>query len=215
MSEAIWKKVGVDIQTALATALPISAISKAAQAVVSYAGIDPVAGDYIMLKDIVGMDQVNHMVVRALSVDATANTFVCEGLDSTLFDTFISGNAQAITFAQSMSTMMDISGSGGDPKYTPTTTIHSDLDTEAPAGFNAVKFTGKSYFKPDNAALLALRAAARSKTPLAIRFRFANGTKVAFYANIGASLSPSGSAGAAVDTPISFSALCIPESWAT
>lgn len=217
MSEAIWKKVGVDIQTALAAALAISAISKASQAVVSYAATasDPAAGDYVLLKDIVGMDQVNNMVVRVLSADANANTFVCEGLDSTLFDTFVSGNMQIITFGQSMSTVMDISGSGGDPKFTPTTTIHSDLDTEASAGFNAVKFTGKSFFKPDNAALIALRAATRSKTPLAIRFRFANGTKVAFYANVAVSMVPGGSAGAAVDTPVVFGALNVPESWAT
>lgn len=215
MSQAVWKKVGIDIETAKATALPISAISKASQAVVSYTGTDPVPGDYIRLTDIVGMSQVSNMIVRALSVDGTANTFVCEGLDSTLFDTFVSGNAEVLTFGQSMSTARDVSPSGGEPHYADTTTIHDETDTQIPVGFSAIKFDVKSLFSPADSALLALRAASRAKTPLAIKFRFANGAKIAFNSYIAAPLNPAGSSGQAVETPISFNVIGTPNTWAS
>lgn len=215
MTITVWKKVGIDIQSAKAAALPISAITKASQAVVSYTGTDPAPGDYLLLSSIIGMTQVDNMVVRALSVDTGANTFVCEGLDSTLFDTFLSGNAEVLTFGQSMSTALDISPSGGDPKYADTTTIHSEIDTQIPVGFSAVKFDVKSLFDPADTALLALRAASRAKTPLAIKFRFANGSKMAFNSYIAAALTPSGSNGGVVQTPISFDAEGFPNVWST
>lgn len=217
MSEApVWAKVGVDIQSALAASLTVSGISKANGAVLSYAAgdTDPSNGDYFLI-EAVGMSQINNMVVRVSAVDAAANTFVCEGLDSTNFDTFVSATAKKITFGKSFSTMLDLSMSGGEVKYTDDTDMHSEMDSEVPVGFTALKATSNNRFVPNDAALLECQSASRAKSPRAILVRFANGAKVAGYVSVGASLAPTGSKGSTVQTPVAFSFKGFPSAWAS
>lgn len=216
MDAAVWAKVGVDIQTALAASLTVSGISKANPAVLSYAvgDTDPSNGDYFLIKSS-GMGQVNNMVVRVANVNTTANTFECDGLDSTLFDTFVSATAEKITFGKSFATMMDITVSGGEVKMGDNSDLHSDQDVEIPVGFTALKFASNNRFIPTDVALLEAQAASRSKTTRCILFRFSNGTKIAVNANIGAPLTPAGAKGAVVQTPVTFGALGFPASWAS
>jgi hypothetical protein len=217
MSDATWSNVGVDIQSAaLGTSLTVSGISKAAAAVVSYAAgdTDPANGDY-MLIEATGMRQINNMVVRVSAVDAVNNTFACEGLDSTDFDTFVSATCKPITFGKSFSTLIDITMSGGEAKYGDNSDMHSDMDKEIPVGFSALKITSNSRFTPSDAALLECLDASRSQTPRAIKIRYANGSKFAAYCFVGASMAPGGSKGSVVTTPLAFSAQGFPSSWAT
>lgn len=213
---SVWAKVGVDIQSALAASLTVSGISKAAAAVVSYAAgdTDPANGDYFLI-EASGMSQINNMVVRVSAVDITANTFACEGLDSTNFDTFVSATAKKITFGKSFATMMDFSVSGGDAKYADNSDLHSEMDSEVQVGFSVLKATSNNRFEPSDAALLEAQSASRAKTPRAVLIRFANGAKVAGYVNVGASLAPTGSKGAIVQTPVSFSFKGFPSAWAS
>ena len=94
-------------------------------------------------------------------------------------------------------------------------TKESTPEVQIPVGFSPVNFAIKSRFDPSDAALLALRAASRAKTPLAIKFRFANGSKMAFNSYIAAPLTPAGSSGNVVETPISFASMGIPSVWAS
>lgn len=216
MTTTVWSKVGVDIQTALAASLTVSGISKANPAVLTYAigDTDPTNGDYFLI-EATGMGQINNMVVRVAAVDPTSNTFECEGLDSTLFDTFLTATAKKITFGKSFSTMLDISASGGEPKFADNTDIHDDMDSEIPVGFSALKFSANNRFDPADTALLEAQGASRAKTTRCVLFRFSNGSKVGINAYISASLAPTGSKGAVVQTPVAFSALGFPSSWAT
>lgn len=212
----VWAKVGVDIQSVLGTSLTVSGISKAAAAVVSYAAgdTDPANGDYFLI-EAAGMSQINNMVVRVSAVDPTANTFACEGLDSTNFDTFVSATAKPITYGKSFSTMLDFSMSGGEAKYADDTDVHSEMDTEIPVGFTALKATSNNRFMPTDAALLECQSASRAKSPRAVLIRFANGSKVAGYAYVSAPLVPTGSKGGTVQTPLSFSFRGLPSAWAS
>lgn len=216
MNTPVWSKVGVDIQSALATSLTVSAISKANPAVLSYAAgdTDPANGDYFLI-EAVGMSQINNMVVRVSAVDTTANTFACEGLDSTNFDTFVSATAKKITFGKSFATMLDLTPSGGDAKYADDTDMHSEMDTEVPAGFSVLKFASNNRFAPSDVALLEAQSASRSKTTRCILFRFANGSKIAFNAYVSAPMTPAGSKGQVVQTPVSFSVRGFPSAWAS
>lgn len=216
MSTPVWAKVGVDIQSALAASLTVSGISKAAAAVLSYAAgdTDPANGDYFLI-EAVGMSQINNMVVRVSAVDPTANTFACEGLDSTNFDTFVSATAKKITFGKSFATMMDFSMSGGDAKYSDDSDIHSEMDSEVQVGFSVLKATSNNRFMPTDAALLEAQSASRAKAPRAVLIRFANGSKVAGYVNVSAPLVPTGSKGAIVQTPLAFSFKGFPSAWAS
>lgn len=216
MAGAVWSKVGVDIQSALAASLTVSGISKATPAVLSYAAgdTDPANGDPFLIES-VGMGQINHMVVRVANVNPTANTFECDGLDSTNFDTFVSATAKKVTFGKSFTTMMDISSSGGDAKYADNSDLHSEMDKEIPAGFSALKFSSNNRFEPSDIALLEAQSASRSNTTRCIQFRFSNGAKIAFNAYISAPLIPAGNKGGPVQTPVAFSALGFPSSWAS
>lgn len=213
---AVWNKVGVDIQTALGTSLTVSAISKANPAVLSYdtGDTDPANGDYILI-EAVGMNQINNMVVRVANVNTTANTFECEGLDSTSFDTFVSATAKKITFGKSFSTMLDLQSSGGDAKFADDSDMHNEMDTEIPAGYSVLKFTSNNRFIPTDTALLECQSAARSKTPRCILVKFSNGSKVAFNSNVAASMAPNGNKGETVKTPVSFSVRGFPSAWAS
>ena len=58
--------------------------------------------------------QVNDRIFRIAGVNTTAKTFELEGEDTTLYDTFISGSYQIITFGASFQTVQTVSPSGGD-----------------------------------------------------------------------------------------------------
>lgn len=216
MNTPVWAKVGVDIQSVLGTSLTVSAISKANPAVLTYGAgdADPANGDYFLI-EASGMTQINNMVVRVANVNAVANTFECEGLDSTSFDTLNSATAKPITFGKSFSTLLDFTMSGGEVKYTDDTDIHDEMDVEIPVGFTALKATSNSRFLPTDTALLECQSASRAKLPRAILIKFSNGAKVAGYASVGAPLVPTGSKGGTVQTPLSFSFKGFPSAWAS
>src|SRR6185369_2575360 len=126
-----WSNVAVAMQSALATALTVTAITKANPGVVTYTGTDPANGDYVLLT-IQGMFQVNNKVVRVANVNTGGNTFEMEGIDSTSYDTFSSGTAEVITFGTSITTATSMNGSGGDFEFIDTTTIHANQRSNIP-----------------------------------------------------------------------------------
>ena len=71
MAAKKWSKVQVAIQSALAAAISITAITKANPGVATYSGADPVNGDYAILK-VQGMHQLNKKVVRFANVNGAA-----------------------------------------------------------------------------------------------------------------------------------------------
>lgn len=197
----LWSKVGVDVQSALATAVVLTAITKASPAVASSVAHGYVDGDLLLLR-ISGMRQVDYRVVRV--DNKTADTFELEGVDATGYDTFISGTAQKITFGTTAATLQDINGSGGDAEAILIKTIHDDQDFELPGNRSPLVFSFGSLWDPGDAALIALNAFDNSKTVCAIAFRFANGAKLYFAAFPSASLAPNGQAGGPVTSPVTL-----------
>lgn len=86
----VWKNVAVSMQSAIAAAKTITSITKANPGVVTATAHGFENGDIIYL-DIQGMHQVNEKAVRVAG--KTTDTFQLEGVDTTLFDTFVSGSA--------------------------------------------------------------------------------------------------------------------------
>lgn len=201
MDLQVWSDVQVNVQSALATALTVSAITKANPGVVSYTGTDPSNGD-IMLIRANGMTQADYLVVRVAAVDTSGNTFQMEGVDTTDFDTFTSGTASKITFGTSASTLTDVNASGGEAEDITIRTIHNSQDKSVPGNFTPLVYAFGSYWDPADAALIALKAFGRAKTVVAMKFEFATGVKVYFAGVPSANLAPQGSAGAAVTTPV-------------
>jgi hypothetical protein len=202
MNVNIWSNVGVDVQTALAVAVPITAITKANPAVASATAHGFLDGDVLLLRT-KGMRQLDWAVVRV--DNKTTDSFELEGIDSTEFSTFSSGTAQKITFGASAETFQDVSANGGEAADVNVSTIHNDQDTSIPGNRTPLVFNFGSIWDPNDPALKALKGFDRKKSPCAIVFRFATGDLVYFAATPSSSLAPGGSAGAVVTTPVKLS----------
>lgn len=198
-----WSNVAIAMQSALATAVTITGITKANPGVVSYTDAgssDPSNGDYVLLT-VNGMHQMNGRVARVANVNGAGNTFELEGIDTTLFDTFTSGTFEVITFGTSITTATSLSASGGDFDFIDTTTIHGNTKTQVPGLANPATYQFDNIWDVSDAGLLAMKAASDAQAQRCFKFTFGTGGQVMVFAGyVGASLLPGGSAQQLVTT---------------
>lgn len=210
-----WTNVGIDVQTALAAAVSVTSISKAATGVVTYGGsIHPANGDYILLSSN-GMFQLDDRIFRVANVNTVAKTFELEGEDTTSYDTFASGSYQIITFGASFKTVQSINPSGGGYEETDLTTIHDVMRKTAPTIAQAMNFEMTNFFDLTDPGFVECNKAFKSKTKRAIRMRFGAGAKFLFNGYVGAAGTPTGQALGAVQTPVSIKAQNLPTVYAS
>jgi hypothetical protein len=198
-----WSGVAVAIQSALAAADTITGITKANPGVATATSHGFANGDYVKLT-VQGMHQLDGRVFRVAGV--TTNTFELEGENTTSYDTFVSGTAEAITFGTTMSTARGVTSSGGDFNFIDTSTIHDNIQKQIPGQANALSFTFENLWDPSDAAQTALKAASDVQGERAIRITFATGNKIVFNGFVGATLSPGGTAQDVVTTSIVITA---------
>ena len=201
MAAIFWTNVQVDAQTVLGTALTVTAITKANPAVVSSTAHGLTNGDFVVMS-VAGMVEIHDRVFRVAGV--TTDTFQLEGEDSTTYGTFSSGSAQEITFGVSASTLQDVQVSGGEPEFADVSTIHEQIKRRVPTTKSPLTMSFTSLFDGSDAFLAELRKADNSLTKRAIQIRFSNGTRMVGNAYVSASGAPTGTAGQAVQTPISL-----------
>lgn len=189
-----WTQVAVAMQSALASALTVTGITKANPGVVTYTGTDPNNGDYVFLS-VQGMHQLNDKVVRVANVNGAGNTFELEGVDTTLFGTFSSGTAEVITFGTSISTVANISAGGGGFDFIDTTTIHDSAKSQTPGLPAAMSYTMDHIWDPTDAGQIAMKTASDAQAKRAFKFTFGTGGKIAVFAGyVGFDGAPGGSA---------------------
>ncbi len=193
----LWSGVAVDVQSALATALTITAVSKANPGVVTFTGTQPAAGSYVVIKA-TGMNRINNRVFRVGS--PTATTFQLVGENTTLYDTFIDGTAQVITFGVSLNSVTDLNASGGEPERRDTSTIHEFMRTEINGISSAAVYTIGLLWDPDDPAQMSFIQSSETNSDVAIRFRWPDGATAVFVGGIGFSGLPTGSAHEKVTT---------------
>jgi hypothetical protein len=194
-----WSNVAVAMQSALAAADTISAITKANPGVATATAHGFSNGDYVYLT-INGMHQLNERVVRVANV--AANTFELEGVDTTLFDTFTSGTAEAITFGTSITTATTVSNDGGGFDFIDTTTIHVNARTQTPGLSNAITYSMDHIWDPADAGQIAMKSASDAQARRAFKFTFGTGGKIMVFAGyVGFNGAPGGSAQDKITTP--------------
>lgn len=208
-----WSNVAVSVQSAIASTVSCSAITKASQGVVTTGSAHGYSnGDYVLMT-VSGMYQLNYRVFRISS--ASGSVFTLEGEDTTNYSTFVSGTSQKLTFGTSLATLTNINASGGDFSFIDTTTIHDSIKTQIPGLANPSTYSFESFWDPSDTGLIALKSASDSQAQRAILFAFANGQKFTFNAYVGCSLSPTGSAQDLIKTSVVFTALGGPKSYST
>lgn len=194
-----WSNIQIAVQSALAAADTITAITKANPGVVSSTAHGMANGTYAKLA-VQGMFQLDGRVVRV--ANQTTNDWELEGVNTTALDTFTSGSSEAITFGTSLNTAVSISASGGDFDFIDVTTIHDNVKKQIPGLANPATFSFESIWDVSDAGLVALKAASDAQSQLAIKFTFANGQILVFTGYVGCTLLPTGSAQEVVKTSV-------------
>ena len=194
-----WLDVGVKLQSALATAAAIDAITQANPGVVTDSAHGLSNGAWVKLS-VEGMSELDGRVVRV--ANASANTFELEGIDTSNFDAFTSGSYQVITYGTNLTVATGVNASGGDANFIGVGVIHDKQDRQIPGLQSPASFEFECLWDPGDAGLAALKEASDNQTQLAVRLDFPNGRRVAFTGYISASMLPTGSFGEAVKTPV-------------
>lgn len=212
MSKPVWSGVAIAVQSALAAAVAISAVSKADPGVASCA-TTPTAGEFVLIKA-VGMKEIDQRVFRVGTVVASTS-FELEGEDTTNYSTFTSGTYETITFGTNLATVQNLSASGGDFNYADQTTIHDRQKQEVPVIANAIGYTLQNLYDISDAGLKALASASRTKASLAFKFTFSAGEIVVGYGTVGATLAPTGQAQDNVTTPVEIRMAGVPTGYSS
>lgn len=203
MTTKFWTNQTVNLQTVLGAAKTMTAITKASNGVATCSGGDlPTNGDWILL-EVTGMRQAHRRVGKVSG--ATGTTFNI-GLDTTDFDTFVSGTFKKITFGASFSSLRDITSSGGDAVFEDTTTIHDADQNQAIVGSSPLTYSGTNDWEVTNAALIEANKAYIARTPRAFQMVDPDGTVFNGYGYVLAPLHPIPSGKKKV-TPIAFTLL--------
>ena len=202
MAAKVWSGVAVAIQSAIGSDQAISGVTKANPGVATYAGTDPSNGDYILLKDVVGMYQLDNRIARVANVNTGANTLELEGIDTTLFDTWATGDLAVLTFGTSLSIATGVQASGGEFEFIDVTTIHNTVRSRIPGVASPISLSFQCQWDPADAALAALKTASDSKAQRAVLVTFSDSTKFLFYGYVGATVIPTGNAQELVTTTV-------------
>lgn len=215
MSMSKMSNVAIAVQTVLATALNITAITKAAPGIVtvthSYAN-----GDYVVLNISGGMSQLNNKVFRVCNVSTTVS-FQLEdvsggtGIDTSSYDTFVTGTVSKVTLGTSITTATAIQISGGDFGMIDTTTIHTNQKSEVPGAANPLKFELTNLWDPTDTAQKAIKIASDLQSQLVFKFTFGTGGKImVFVGYVGFVNAPNGNAQDKITSAMSITAFGVP-----
>lgn len=201
----VWSGVTISVQSAIAAALPISAITNANPGVVTYTGTDPADGNYVVLTDILGMPLLDDRIFRVDNEITGSDTFELEGEDTTSYGTFVSGNASVLTLGNSIGNVtLETNVDGGDFDLIDQTPVSSLVRVKIPGVASEITADLNVMWDPSNAALTALAAASRLKAKRAVLFTFADLTKWMFYGYVAFINSPTGAAQGNVLSKLKF-----------
>lgn len=205
MAVVFWIGCSVEVSNAEDAADTINAIdvtTPTAPVVTTSASHGWSNGDYIFLGES-NITILSNRLVRVSS--ASGSTATLNGVDLTGQPAF-SGTMTARRIASwtNLTTLTDVSASGGDAETADISTIHSSDRVEVPIGNTNLELSFTSFFDPSSAALQALRSASDRKVQKGVRITFSDGSVFAFGGFVNAPLIPTGSARQAVTTPVTI-----------
>ena len=183
------------MESAIAAAKTITAITKAAPGVFSSTAHGFANGDLVLL-EIQGMVELHGSLVKVVSVATdtfqVAGVDGSTGLDTTLFSTFSSGTAKKLTLGTSITGVQDFSFSGGEIKTEDTTTVNDTIDTQIVVGATAQAAEMTMQWDPGAAAQKAMLDAFRTRANKGFRVVWPDGANVLFYGTVGYTGAPGG-----------------------
>jgi hypothetical protein len=175
------------IQSAIAAAQTVSAVSKANPAVVTYSGADPSNDNYVALTSMVGMTEFEDALVKVAAVNTTANTFEATDQDSTAYGTFTSGSMQVVTLATELQVATGFSINGGEQQFAEYTLLWDRIQRKFPTTKSGLNIELPMIWDPNDAGSQALLAAADASAKRGFKILFPDGLEMLFFGYVGAS----------------------------
>lgn len=183
------------MESAIAAATNITAITKAPPGVFSAAGHTLANGDVILL-EIQGMVELHGRLFKVMGVAAgtfsIADVDGSTGIDTTNFNTFTSGTAKKVTLGTSITGVQDFTFAGGEIKTVDTTTVHDVQDTQIVVGATAQSADMTMQWDPASAAQKAMIAAFQTRANKGFKVLWPDGAYVLFYGTVGYTGAPGG-----------------------
>jgi hypothetical protein len=179
---AITKAVGtgVDVASTYGTAVTMSAITNATEAVATLAGGHSViVGDYLEITS--GWGKLNGRIVRAKTVATNDITF--ENINTTNVTDYPTGTGtgtiRRVTAWLNITQRTPNFGSGGgEVVYADISDLSDSEERKLPVRRSAVDLTLPGYFDLSLSWVATVRAASDSSTPTGLRVRYPNGNKL-------------------------------------
>ncbi len=185
----------MSMQSAIASAKTLTGITKAAPGVFTAVAHGYSNGDIVLI-EVEGMTEVNKRVFEVVSVATDTFQVVgpdgTTGLDTTNFSTFSSGTVKKLTMGTSITGVQGFSSSGGEIKFTDSTTVHDTYDKQIVSGATALSYSLDMQWDPANAGQQAMQAAFQARASRAFKITWPSGAYVMFYGSIGYSGAPGG-----------------------
>ena len=184
------------MESAIAAATTITAISKAAPGVFSASGHTFANGDFVYL-EIQGMSELNGQLMKVVSIVASTSFQVAgvdgvTGLDTSLYSTFSSGTASKVTLGTSITGVQEFNFAGGDIKTADSTTVSDTSDKQVVVGSTAQSADMTMQWDPTNAAQQAMRAAYATLANKGFKVVWPDGAWAAWYGTVGYTGAPGG-----------------------
>lgn len=198
------------MESAIAGAKTITAITKAAPGVVSSTSHGYANGDIVLL-EVQGMLELHGRLFKV--VNQAADSFQLAGpdgstgLDTSAFTTFTSGTAKKVTLGTTLTGCMDFNAAGGDIKTIDATTVHDTQDVEVVVGATAQSYEMTVQWDPASAAQQAMKAAFIARANKAFKIRWPDGAYVLFYGTVGYTGAPGGGKQGVTTSPAKVSML--------
>lgn len=198
------------MESAIAAAKTITAITKAAPGVVSSTAHGYANGDIVLL-EVQGMLELHGRLFKV--VNQAADSFQLAGpdgstgLDTSAFTTFTSGTAKKVTLGTTLTGCMDFNAAGGDIKTIDATTVHDTQDVEVVVGATAQSYEMTVQWDPASAAQQAMKAAFIARANKAFKIRWPDGAYILFYGTVGYTGAPGGGKQGVTTSPAKVSML--------
>ncbi len=199
------------MESAIASPVTITAISKAAPGVFSASGHTFVNGDTVLL-EVQGMVEVHGLLASIVSVVASTSFQVAgvdgvTGLDTTLYSTFSSGTAKKVTLGTSIVGVQDFTFSGGEIKTADSTTVNDLVDTQIVVGATAQAADMVMQWDPAAAGQVAMLNAFKVRANKGFKVVWPDGANVKWYGTVGYTGAPGGGKQAITVSPAKITML--------
>ena len=198
------------MESAIAAAKTISAITLAAPGIVSSATHGFANGDIVLL-EVQGTLELNGRLFKVVST--AADSFQLAGPDGTTgmstqgMTAFTSGTAKKVTLGTTLTGCMDFNAGGGDIKTIDATTVHDTQDVEVVVGASAQSYEMTVQWDPASAAQQAMKAAFIARANKAFKIRWPDGAYILFYGTVGYTGAPGGGKQGVTTSPAKISML--------